>query len=107
MAYMTPLERKPYSIFALKQNIMYVCHIKRLICAQIWYEDLFQIVFLINDQPATCGKCGARTDIIFDLSHSIAKTQIHECLNEKCKSIFVMEDDEEFNLEMGNVFYTA
>jgi len=86
---------------------MYVCHIKRQLRDCIWHEKLFHVFFLMNDQPATCPYCGSRTDIVFDLSHSMAKTQIHECPDKKCKTIFVMEDDEEFNLEMGNVFYIA
>lgn len=86
---------------------MYVCHIKRQIKYWVWHKKLFQIVFLMNYQPATCPYCGSRTDIILNLSHSMAKTQIHECPDKKCKTIFVLEDHDEFNLEMGNIFYIA
>jgi len=58
-------------------------------------------IFLANDQPTTCPKCGRRTTIIFDLSHSILGTQIHECYGEECKFIFVTEEDEEFFLELA------
>jgi hypothetical protein len=57
-------------------------------------------IFLANDQPTTCPKCGSRTFIFFDLSHSISGTQIHECLDKGCKFIFVTEEDEEFFLEL-------
>ena len=59
-------------------------------------KNLFNIVYLLSENPATCPKCGTRTDIIFDLSHSTIGTQIHECLAESCKKIFVTENDEEF-----------
>ncbi len=86
---------------------MYVCHIKRQVAARIRHKNLFQVIFLMNDQPTTCPYCGSTTNVIFDLSHSIAKTEIHECPDEKCKAIFVMDDDEAFNIEMGNIFYIA
>lgn len=57
---------------------------------------MFTEVFLNNDQPMTCPVCGSRTDILFDLGHSINQTQIHECLSENCKMIFVSERDLEF-----------
>ncbi len=57
---------------------------------------LYDIVFLNNDQPMTCPLCGRRTDIIFDLGHSILQTQIHECLSENCKYVFASETDLEF-----------
>ena len=53
-------------------------------------------VFLNNDQPMTCPKCGRRTDIIFDLAHSIKQTQIHVCPSENCKFTIVSETDLEF-----------
>lgn len=58
-------------------------------------KNLFDIAYLLSEQPVTCPKCGARTDIIFDLAHSTLGTQIHECLDESCKKIFVTENDEE------------
>lgn len=61
-------------------------------------KNLFNIVYLLSENPATCPKCGARTDIIFDLSHSTIGTQIHECLAENCKKIFATEVDGEFSL---------
>lgn len=53
----------------------------------------FSYVLIANDQPVTCPKCGARTDIMLDLSHTTNQTQIHECLNEKCSNLFVVEKD--------------
>lgn len=58
-------------------------------------NNLFHNILLLNDQPISCPNCGKRAEIIFDLSHSINGTQIHECLNERCKKIFVTENDEE------------
>jgi len=50
-------------------------------------------VLLANDQPVTCPKCGARTNIILDLSHTTNQTQVHRCLNRKCTNLFVVEKD--------------
>jgi hypothetical protein len=63
-------------------------------------NNLFDIVYLVNDQPTTCGKCGSRTNVIFDLSHSNDGTQIHECLSESCKAIFVTMEDKEFTTQL-------
>lgn len=49
--------------------------------------------YILGDQPATCGICGARTE--FDeLSDGI---QIHQCLNSDCLYKFVGEFDEELS----------
>lgn len=58
---------------------------------------MYNKVFLYSDQPTTCPKCGSRTEIIFDLSHSINQSQVHQCLT--CKSEFVMQSDTEFIAE--------
>ncbi len=52
-------------------------------------------VFIYSDQPTTCPKCSARTEIILDLSHTKDQTQIHVCINENCRFAFVMEYDVE------------
>ena len=59
-------------------------------------QELFSSLFMNNDQPMTCPNCGAHTEIIFDLSHSIDQTQIHECVNKNCKEVFVSVSDKEF-----------
>jgi len=53
----------------------------------------FQEVLIINDQPMTCPKCGMRTDIVLDLSHTTNQVQIHKCFNEECDYQFVVEKD--------------
>jgi hypothetical protein len=53
----------------------------------------FREVLIINDQPTTCPKCGARTDITLDLSHTKNQTQIHKCYNEDCNCQFMVEED--------------
>ncbi len=40
----------------------------------------FTEVFILSDQPTTCPKCGARTDVILDMSHTTNMTQVEECL---------------------------
>lgn len=50
----------------------------------------FQEIFILNDQPTTCPKCGIRTDIVLDLSHTTNKIQIHKCFNEQCNYQFVV-----------------
>ncbi len=58
---------------------------------------MYNEVFLYNANPTTCPKCGSRTQIIFDLSHSKDQTQVHQCLN--CTYEFVMQSDAEFITE--------
>lgn len=42
-------------------------------------------ITLIEEDPVTCGKCGARTEFIeLDLSD-----QIHTCMNTSCGHVFV------------------
>lgn len=57
----------------------------------------FSQVFIYSDQPTTCPKCGLRSEIILDLSHTKDVTQIHKCPNEKCEFQFVMQHDEDFD----------
>ena len=53
--------------------------------------------FAYSDQPVTCPKCGSRTDIILDLSHTSEQTQVHKCLFDKCQFEFFVEIDNDFN----------
>ena len=57
----------------------------------------FSEIIIYSDQPTTCIKCGVRTDIILDLSHTKDKTQIHKCPNVKCEFEFVMQYDADFD----------
>ena len=59
-------------------------------------SKLFVEMFMRSDKPTTCAKCGCRTDIIMDLSHTKEQMQVHECLNSNCKHIFVEVRDDEF-----------
>ncbi len=52
-------------------------------------------VLISSDQPETCPKCGARTEAIFDLSHTRYQTQVHKCLSIECNFNFVVEKDNE------------
>ena len=56
----------------------------------------FNNVFIYSDQPTTCKKCGARTEIILDLSHTFNKTEIHRCYDKACTFEFVMQFDLDF-----------
>ena len=57
--------------------------------------DFFKVLFLSGDQPTTCPKCGARTDFILDMSHTINETIIHQCLSPYCEFVFVQVGDVE------------
>lgn len=57
----------------------------------------FSEVFIYSDQPVTCPKCGLRTEVILDLSHTINQTQIHRCYSAECNFEFVIQSDFEFN----------
>lgn len=52
-------------------------------------------IYLMGDQPTTCPRCGARTEILLDLFNSPAKTQYHKCLSKECKYTFIMEENDE------------
>jgi len=52
-------------------------------------------VYLFNDQPITCPKCGNRTDIILDLFKTAKNTQFHKCLTLNCRNMYVVEEDVE------------
>ncbi len=45
--------------------------------------------YILNDQPTTCGKCGARTS--FDERKE--GTQLHQCLNLDCDYKFIAVDN--------------
>jgi hypothetical protein len=51
----------------------------------------------MNDQPTTCPKCGARTDLLSDLTHTNANVQIEQCLNPGCGYVFLVQEDEEWS----------
>ena len=40
----------------------------------------FSVIFTLTDQPTTCPKCGARTDLIIDYSHTNIRGMVEECL---------------------------
>jgi len=54
-------------------------------------------IYILSDQPASCYKCGVRTEILFDHPHTIEKIQIHRCPNPTCKFEFVMQYDPDFD----------
>ena len=45
--------------------------------------------YILNEQPTTCGLCGARTD--FEEINNMM--QLHECLNPYCGYKFITEED--------------
>lgn len=52
----------------------------------------YTILFLMNDQPMTCGKCGTRTDY-YSFMHTNAKWEVHFCLYEKCAFAFLAVEE--------------
>ena len=56
----------------------------------------FANTFIYSDQPTTCPKCGLRTKIILDFSHTNKQTQIHKCYSENCLYEFVVQNNFEF-----------
>ena len=56
----------------------------------------FSQTFIYSDQPTTCVKCGARTAIILDFSHTKHKSQIHKCNDIHCGFEFLIQYDEAF-----------
>lgn len=54
-------------------------------------------VIVCCDQPVVCPICGARTEIIVDMSHTNTGSQIHNCLAAECDYEFVVVTDNELN----------
>lgn len=52
-------------------------------------------IFIFNDQPTTCPKCGNRTEITLELTNTVEKAQYHKCLSSDCSFNFVVEEDTE------------
>lgn len=55
--------------------------------------DLFSKIYIYSDQPATCPKCGSRTEIISDMAHIRYSIQIHQCCIRGCEYEFVLEEN--------------
>ena len=54
-------------------------------------------VYIYSDQPTTCPICGVRSEAILDLLHTEDAVQVHQCLSEKCKFEFVLQQDPDFD----------
>ena len=50
-------------------------------------------IYIMNDQPTTCPKCGSRTELILDLCDTVEKTQYHLCMTVNCKYKFIVEEN--------------
>lgn len=47
--------------------------------------------YYYSDQPTTCPKCGSRTDLLLDMSHTMSVVQVEECLG--CGERFVFQSE--------------
>lgn len=56
-------------------------------------------VYIYSDQPTTCPRCGTRSELILNLSHTIDKTEVHMCTKANCGYEFVMQCDEDMDNE--------
>lgn len=54
-------------------------------------------VYIYSDQPVTCPRCGTRSEVLLNLSHTIDKTEVHLCIQANCGYEFVMMDDDDFD----------
>lgn len=52
----------------------------------------FLDTYLYTDQPFICPKCGARTDVLLDMTHTTNVVQVEMCLG--CGYQFVIQTDE-------------
>lgn len=57
----------------------------------------FSEVFAKGEKPISCAKCGERTDIAKDISHTQAETEAHQCLSSECQNEFVVQHDPDFD----------
>lgn len=59
--------------------------------------ELFSELFVYSDQSVTCPYCGASSEIILDMQHTIDVTQVHKCVDRNCLKEFVMVFDADFD----------
>lgn len=50
-------------------------------------------LFLMTDQPATCPKCGARTEILSEDVVEGIVVQQHLCMNRRCEYAFNLYEE--------------
>jgi hypothetical protein len=77
-------------------SLFIVNWLTRMLNQQVNKIDYHEVM-IYSDQPQTCNICGARTEIILDLSHTKNKSQVHQCLNAKCCNRFVVEADNDID----------
>jgi hypothetical protein len=51
-------------------------------------------IFLMNDQPVTCPRCGARAEIMNELEMDNLLSQLCKCPNLDCQFIFIEQEEE-------------
>ena len=49
-----------------------------------------QDTFIMNDQPTTCPKCGARSEIMNEVELEARIIQEHECMSKYCEFQFLV-----------------
>ena len=64
------------------------------------YKDLE--IYLSNDQPTTCPRCGNRTEIISEFYYEEIYSELHKCISKNCQFQFILEEDVENLLNMFN-----
>ena len=52
--------------------------------------ELINHLFLMNDQPTTCPKCGARSEILNEMELEARIIQEHECMSKYCEFQFLV-----------------
>lgn len=57
--------------------------------------SIVTMFYLMGDQPTTCPKCGARTDMLSNFLHTNARMLIEECLDPSCGYVFFVQEDDE------------
>lgn len=53
-------------------------------------------IFIMNEQPFTCGYCGSRCELFSNFHHTTMKLLICKCMNEDCGFICGEIEDEGF-----------
>jgi hypothetical protein len=55
-------------------------------------SEVAKDIFLITDQPTTCGLCGSRTQFA-PIAALAEYSEMHTCLNSNCGYVFVLVEE--------------
>lgn len=66
------------------------CTFRIVIGMTLFTQPMYPLeTYYYTDQQTRCPKCGARTDVVLDMSHTMRVVQVEECI--RCGERFVFQ----------------